>query len=192
MSLEKIEARKVKLWKSNFFVQYDSKNLNISKDDFVVCWDIFTNNLPYKIRWKNVAYYSEYFGYKKGWKKNLIFYVVWILFFYNKRIIVPTKLAFETFSKISKNVFYLPSIFYWNINENKQADKKKIKILWISNKLNRPEKNIDFLVTNYLKLKNNTNYVYDMIWYDMIWYDMIWYDMIWYDMIWYDMICTWL
>jgi glycosyltransferase involved in cell wall biosynthesis len=121
----------------------------LKKWDFIICGDIFTNNLPFKIKWKNVFYYSEYFWYEKKFVKNLIFYFIWFLFFYNKKIFVPTELAYKTFSKISKNVFYFPQIYYWEICKNKHNDKNEIKLFCVVRNIDSWMKNIGFLIDNF-------------------------------------------
>ena len=116
--------------------------------------DIFTNVLCYyKIyrKNKNTIYYSEYYNEGKSRYKKLIFYMLWNLFFRNKKFIVPHLLWQNTFKRISNKIFCLPQLYQHKIIDTPvERDDGKIRFLYAWDISSR--KNCDFLVENFTKL----------------------------------------
>ncbi|MEF2175429.1 MAG: glycosyltransferase [Candidatus Absconditabacteria bacterium] len=147
----KINCKKNYGIKSNPFIIFDKKDINYGKDDIIIIGDIFTNNLCFSIKNKNTLYYSEFFLDKKSLIKKVIFFIIGYLFYYNKKIIVPSKIGKNSFKKVSKNVFYLPQIYYGDIQKSKPVG-DIIKLLFVG-RVSPYFKNTDFMIQNYLKYK---------------------------------------
>lgn len=162
-NFKKLTPKKLIIFLKNFIAFYDKKDLNINNSDFVVLGDIFTNTLCYTLKKWKIFYYSEYFNFYKSNIKKILFFIIGFIFFRNKKIIVPTMLAKKTFSNISKNVLYFPIIYYWEVYENKKNTYDTISLLFVW-RMSQNFKNIDFLIDNYLKLRNNFNIELNLVW----------------------------
>lgn len=142
----------LKVWKGNFFNLYQN-NFWIKKDDIVVVWDIFTNSLCLTIRKKNTVYYTEYFFRdRESWKKKTLFTLLSI-FWKKKKILVPTLKAKKTWKRVSKKIFYLPQLFFWDIKDNKTLNDNKLKILFVGH-LDDWKKNVKFMLDSLIEMKD--------------------------------------
>ena len=118
---------------------------------------VFMNNLSYDclfLKSNRSIFYSEYYAQWKSKIKNLLFYIVWFLFFRNKKLLVPHKLWLDTFKKISKNVFYLPQLYDWNVLDKpiKRKDSKVIFLfVW---RISQYYKNVEFMISNFERVEN--------------------------------------
>lgn len=158
-----LERKKTFRNSTNSFSFYKNPHILDDKDTVIIVWDIFTNSLSFTLKkWKwEIIYYSEFFSYQKSWFKKNIFYVIAFLFFRNKKILVPTQLAYDTFSKISNQVFYLPQIYHRDIQKNKN-NSKKIKCLFVGR--DYFAKNIDFMIQNIIELAENLDISLTLVW----------------------------
>lgn len=138
----------------NFIVFYDLKNIRTMHSDVKIIWDIFTNTLSYALRDNNSVYYSEFFDYKKWCVKKFIFYILWLIFFRNKKFILPTELAKKTFQKISWDVYYLPILYHGKISQKEEKNENIIRLLFVW-RLSQKYKNIDFIIDNFLDIQKN-------------------------------------
>ena len=139
--------------KNNFIRIYKNKQ-KFNKEDILLIWDIFTNTLCYTIKkWKRL-YYSEFFLDGKPFTIRLIFYVIWFMFFHNKKFILPHQLWYNTFKKISKKCYYLPILYDWDICYSEKNTYDTINLLFVG-RIDYSAKNVDFLIENYLKLSEN-------------------------------------
>ena len=137
----------------NFVVFYKKPEIKIDKDDIMIIWDIFTNSLVYKsYRSKNILYYSEFFLFWKSLWKKIFFYITTLFFFRHKKMIVPTKLAYNTYKKTVKNVLYMPTLYHDEIHIHTHQNKWTIKLLFVW-RVSQTYKNIYFLIDNYLSMK---------------------------------------
>ncbi len=143
-----------RIW-TNFIARYKKSDLNIEKSDILLIGDIFTNTLVYQfLRRKNTCFYSEFFLIHKSlWKR--LFFMVWMYcFFYNKKILVPTALSYQTFRRFTKHIYYLPQLYSGKILEPVLRDDGLIKLLFVW-RMSAVYKNITFLLDNYLILKKH-------------------------------------
>lgn len=149
-----LERKKTFRNSTNSFSFYKNPYILDDKDTVIIVWDIFTNSLSFTLKkWKwEIIYYSEFFLYQKSWFKKIIFYVIAFLFFRNKKILVPTQLAYDTFSKISNKIFYLPQIYHRDIQKNKN-NSKQIKCLFVGR--DYFAKNIDFMIEQIVWLSHS-------------------------------------
>ena len=139
-------------WNSLRFV--NDKNIEIKKEDLLIIWDIFSLLLVFKYLFrKNTIFYTEIIVRKDD--KLLKQIIVWVykLFFTNKKILVPTLESFNVMKAVSKNIFYLPQIYYWNIYENKSLNDSKLKIIFVWN-IPYWAKNLYFLLDLLVDLHN--------------------------------------
>lgn len=144
------EKKRINL-KTNFVHTYKHKQ-KFNKKDILLIWDIFTNTLCYTIKkWKRL-YYSEFFLDEKPFIIKLIFYVIWFIFFHNKKFLLPHELWYKTFNKISNKCFYLPILYDGDICYSEKNTYETINLLFVW-KIDNSVKNINFLIDNYLILK---------------------------------------
>ncbi len=140
-------------WNSLRFV--DSKNINIRKNDILIMWDLFSLFLVFRFLFrKNTIFYTEIIIRKqdKILKKVLVY--LYSLFFINKKILVPTKEAYDVMKKVSKNILYFPQTYYWELYNNNSLWDKKLKIIFVWN-IPYWAKNLYFLLDVLSDLNSN-------------------------------------
>jgi glycosyltransferase involved in cell wall biosynthesis len=126
-------------------VWYKTTNIPRHPGQTIIVWDVFTNPLCYyPLRGKKVLY-SEYFWFKKSRWKELVFWIVWWLFLHWKKIIVPTKLAYHSFSRISSHCLYFPILYHGTVLENPHPLWENIRFVFVG-RLSNTYKNIFFLI----------------------------------------------
>ena len=139
-------------WNSLRFV--NDKNIRINKNDILVIWDIFSLLLVFKYLFrKNTIFYTEIIVRKNDKLLKKIIVIFYRLFFINKKILVPTLESFNIMKKVSKKIFYLPQIFYWDIHKNDSLNDEKLKIIFVWN-IPYWAKNLYFLLDTLEELDN--------------------------------------
>jgi hypothetical protein len=68
----------------------------------------------------------------------------------NKKIIVPTQKAYDTWIQISNKVFLLPQLYYGTLHTNSSLEETTLKILYLG-VVDDSKKNIPFLLDSLLK-----------------------------------------
>lgn len=152
-----LQVRKsIDISKWNFLNIYNNK-IKYWKKDIVIIWDIFTNTLCLTIRGDNVIYYSEFFLRKEDSLLKKVFAYIYSLWWYNKKILVPTHKSFDFFSKLSNRVTYFPEIYHGELYLNTTLSENKLKILFVW-KLWEYKKNLEFLLSTLASLRHRINF----------------------------------
>lgn len=142
----------IPIWKGNDFTLYQNY-FWISKENFVILWDVFTNSLAWTMTWKNKIFYTEFFiPDNASWKKKLLFKILSYIW-RNKKILLPTVKAYNLWKSVSKNILYFPQIYFWELFENTTLKDDKLKILFVWH-LDDRKKNIRFMLDSLIELKN--------------------------------------
>ena len=135
-------------------IRFIDNNIKLKNDNIVIIWDIFSLMLVFKYLFrKNTIFYTEIIVRKNDKLLKKIIVYIYRIFFINKKILVPTLESFNVMKRVSKNIFYLPQIYYGNIYKNKSLKDNKLKIIFVWN-IPYWAKNLYFLLDVLAELNN--------------------------------------
>jgi glycosyltransferase involved in cell wall biosynthesis len=129
----------------------------LPKDALLIVGDIYTNSLAWRLRGRNVIYYSEYAAQssvRATFLKRFLFALT-RLWFRNRPFIVPTRHAERTWRSVSTRVLYFPQLYNGPLASTPPPalKEKKLKLLFIG-VTNDWKKNLPLLLTTLASMKN--------------------------------------